>query len=57
MSNDGQINELLVHDKCGLPVELCTCPDARLVYDWENDVFIDRSEEYDKLEGDNDAQH
>jgi hypothetical protein len=38
---DGQITELLIHNKCGLPVELCICADARLVYDWDDDVFID----------------
>jgi len=32
----------IIHDKCGLPVELCTCPDAPVYYDWEKGVFVDR---------------
>jgi hypothetical protein len=44
MESEDEITELLIHTPCGLPVELCTCPDARLVYDWERDVFIDRGE-------------
>ena len=35
------------HNKCGLPVELCTCPDARVVYDQETDMFVDRGEEFE----------
>lgn len=35
-------DELIIHTPCGLPVELCTCPNARVVYDWEKDAFVDR---------------
>ena len=31
-----------VHNACGLPVELCTCPDAPVVWDNERGVFVDR---------------
>jgi len=24
------INDLIIHNKCGLPVELCVCPDAEI---------------------------
>jgi len=37
--------ELIIHNKCGLPVELCICPDAPVTYDWENDIFIERGED------------
>ena len=30
---------LIVHNKCGLPVELCDCPDAEVRYDYDNDKF------------------
>jgi len=34
------INNLVMHNACGLPVELCICPDAPIVYDWETGTFI-----------------
>ncbi len=37
--------DLLIHEKCGLPVEVCDCPDSPVFYDWENDVFVDRCPE------------
>ena len=36
--------EQIIHNKCGLPVELCTCPDADVKYDWEKDIFIKQKE-------------
>lgn len=36
------IDEIPVHDACGLPAELCTCPDAPVVWDNERGVFVDR---------------
>ena len=30
----------IIHNKCGLPVELCECPDAAVIYDWETDMFV-----------------
>lgn len=42
---DEEIKNLIIHDKCGLPVELCECPDAPVVYDSEKDIFVDRSNE------------
>ena len=35
---------LIIHNKCGLPVELCVCPDARVKYDGITDTFIDSQE-------------
>ena len=32
-------DNLIVHDKCGLPVELCECPDAPVKYNWDTDMF------------------
>ena len=43
--DDNAEDKLIIHDKCGLPVELCTCPDARVVYDDELDAFVDTEEE------------
>jgi hypothetical protein len=37
--------QLIIHDKCGLPVELCECPDAEVKYDYETDKFIDQKTE------------
>ena len=31
---------LIIHKPCGLPVELCTCEDAVVRYDWDLDVFV-----------------
>ena len=36
--------ELIIHDACGLPVELCTCFDAPVKYDSDLDRFIDESD-------------
>ena len=36
--------ELIIHDKCGLPVELCECPDAEVRYDKERGVFVVQNE-------------
>ena len=38
MENE-EIKDLIIHDKCGLPVELCDCPDATVKYNWDKDVF------------------
>ena len=35
-------NEYPVHDKCGLPVELCRCHNADVVYDEKTGKYIDR---------------
>lgn len=34
------IKEQIIHNDCGLPVELCECENANIVYDWERDIFI-----------------
>lgn len=35
--------EILIEcKKCGLPIELCECPDAKVRYDWETDRFVIR---------------
>ena len=34
-------DKLIIHDTCGLPVELCECPDATVRYDSDNDVFYE----------------
>ena len=31
-----------IHNKCGLPVELCQCPDARIVFDNDTGKYIDK---------------
>ncbi len=36
MCDDKQI----IHSRCGLPAELCDCPDAEIVYDWDRDTWI-----------------
>ena len=36
------MEELIIHNICGLPVELCECPDVEVKYDWDKDVFIDK---------------
>ena len=35
------MDKLIIHNDCGLPVELCECPNASVVYDWELDKFVD----------------
>lgn len=37
-----EINNLIIHNKCGLPVELCECTDSEVFYDSEEDVFVER---------------
>jgi len=32
--------EQIIHDKCGLPVELCECPDAEVRYCPDHDRFV-----------------
>jgi len=44
-SEDDGRDKLIIHDKCGLPVELCECSDAEVVYDPELDCFVDRGED------------
>jgi len=39
------MTELIIHKECGLPVELCTCKDAPIRYDWNNDKFTERDKE------------
>lgn len=34
------MDEIIIHEDCGLPVELCECDNSPIFYDWENDVFI-----------------
>lgn len=36
-------DKLIIHDKCGLPVELCECPGARVTYDFNKDMFYDHA--------------
>ena len=33
---------LIIHDGCGLPVELCECADAPVRYDFESDAFVEQ---------------
>ena len=35
MIDDNQI----IHNKCGLPIELCECEDAEIKYNWDKDCF------------------
>ena len=34
-----ELENLIIHDKCGLPVELCKCEDAPVKYNSETDKF------------------
>jgi hypothetical protein len=34
---------LIIHDGCGLPVELCECPDAEVRYDPVMDMFVEQT--------------
>jgi hypothetical protein len=34
-----------IHDACGLPAELCVCPDAPVKFDPETGMFIDMRKE------------
>jgi len=43
--HEDTIGPIPVHDACGLPVELCTCPDAPVVWDNELGVYVDRTKE------------
>ena len=29
----------IIHNDCGLPVEFCECPDAKVKYNWETGMF------------------
>lgn len=31
----------IIHDECGLNIELCVCPDADIKYDHETGLYID----------------
>jgi len=33
------LDTLIIHNKCGLPIEFCECPDATIKYDWDKGVF------------------
>ena len=44
MSADNQA-DIIIHKKCGLPVELCICSGAPVKYDWKKDKFIDRGKD------------
>lgn len=35
------MDQMIVHTPCGLPIELCECPDAKLRYDSELDAFVE----------------
>lgn len=37
-------DKIIIHNTCGLPVELCDCPDAPVKYDFESDIFKDISQ-------------
>ena len=43
--HEGLPDRYPVHNACGLPVELCTCPDAPVVWDNELGVYVDRTKE------------
>ena len=32
---------LIIHNKCGLPVEFCECKDAEVKYNWETGMYED----------------
>jgi len=34
-----QEKRLIIHTPCGLPIELCECPNAELKYNWDTDTF------------------
>jgi hypothetical protein len=38
------IDSLIIHNKCGLPIEFCECEDAQVYYDWEIHRFIVKEE-------------
>ena len=38
----GSNDKLIIHDKCGLPVELCVCPDVPVKYDRSIDRFVEQ---------------
>lgn len=40
-----KMNQEIIHDGCGLNVELCVCPDATIKLDEENNVFIVKRQE------------
>ena len=37
--------DLIIHEACGLPVELCECPGAQIIYNWEADEFVELEQE------------
>lgn len=39
MQEDREIESLIIHNNCGLPVELCECADAQVKYDFKTDMF------------------
>ena len=39
MEEDREMESLIIHNSCGLPVELCECVDAQVKYNFETDMF------------------
>ncbi len=35
-------DNLIIHDKCGLDVELCVCPDSKFYWDKDKGCLIER---------------
>ena len=38
-----QCSKLVIHEKCGLDIELCDCPDSKFYWDSENDCIRERT--------------
>ena len=47
MSEFEESDKIPIHNKCGLPVELCKCPDARIVFDDDTGEYVDTEPEED----------
>ena len=39
MEENREIESLIIHNNCGLPVELCECVGAQVKYNFETDMF------------------